>query len=877
MLAWVPNLRRGTPRTADIASYPQLPWHRRVRTRLLAAFVALFALTLAVIVVAIHSMHDNERTLDEFEAGVMPEIARVLELAEKVAQLAAVVPGVADADAPTRLENDAELMRTLLGEVRRLSSGLPTRVDERLDASAMLDGIDRDLAGLTALSTERRQLQTFLRMQRRRLDALGDSFYRERENVAVAAPTLHAIWAELVAATLADGEADLGRAEGDAEALWLRAESRGETRRMPHIASALRELASGDISVFQLRRNLLVTERRIGTDVALIRSHADQLGMRASAYVSELREVARTQRDLVRRTVRSGTSGLLLMGGLSVLVALLGAAYVRRVLRKLQMMTGVMTRLAAGDVDQATPATERTDEIGELARAFQVFRDNLLDKQRLSVGLDAQRRLLETVFQSMNDGLSVYDVDGRLVTWNPKFASLLGFPPDFLQAGLSVTALRAAVPRGTRWRAVTRDTATHAAGGAIRIAAAAELHMVDGRVLEFHSHAMPDGGWVAVCRDLTARRVVEAQLLQAQRMEVLGQLTGGVAHDFNNFLSAILGNLELIEPRVSHDSALTALTARASRAAGRAAGLTRRLLAFARRQTLEPETVPVAAMLSEMLDLIEYSVGPSIEVKLAPGNADLHVRADRGQLENALLNLALNSAAAMPRGGVITLGFEAVAEATQIAPAGDAVVLRVSDTGCGIPTNIRARVIEPFFSTKAPGRGSGLGLSIVYGFVRQSGGELLIDSREGEGTTVELWFPAAPAIAPEPRRLARRNAPARGASVLLVEDDADVRATTAAMLADLRAEVVAVASTEEALDRIVERGRFDLVLSDIMLGAGGDGVQLANELRARWPRQPVVLASGLPLEAHAAREDWPPDQRFIAKPYLGAELAALLP
>ena len=418
------------PDLAD--SFSQLPWRRRVRTRLFAAFVLLFALTLAVVIVGIGGMRENQRALDEFEASVMPDIAKVLELAEKAAQLAAVAPSIADTDSPSLLENDNELVRSLLNEIHHLSASLSSRVDEKLDATSMMEGIDRDLARLVGLSGERRQLQRVLQMQRNHLDELGETLYRRRELIAREGPTLQAIWAVEVAAALADEDAELGRMESDAEALWLLAEKRGEVDRLPELSASLRELWKNDMGVFRLRRNLLVTERRITTVVQLTRSHADQLGSRASAYVADLREVAAQRRDAVRQAVRSGESSLMMLGAISVLVALLAVAYVRRVLRQLQSMAHVMARLASGDTRQATPAIERSDEIGELARAFQVFRDNLIDKQRLTLGLDAQRRLLETVFLSMNDGLSVFDQDAHLVTWNPKFAELLELPADSL-------------------------------------------------------------------------------------------------------------------------------------------------------------------------------------------------------------------------------------------------------------------------------------------------------------------------------------------------------------------------------------------------------------------------------------------------------------
>jgi signal transduction histidine kinase/HAMP domain-containing protein len=854
----------------------EIPARFAIRTRLLATFLALLLLTIVLAVTGIAGMRHNQRALDDFEAGVMPEIARVLELAEKVSQLAAVAPSIADSDLQSPSRNDSQLVRVLLGEIRRLSGDLPTQADSRLEATAMLDGIDRDLTSLLALSSERRRQQAQLRSQRDTLDALGDQLFRNRVRVQRDGPSLQSIWSTLVAAELADEYTTLGRSEADVEALWVFAQQAGEDRRLPALAAALQALCFGDDGTFQLRRRQLRTERQLSTVVQLMRSHSTQLGARASAYVAELRKVSTERRDTVRRTVASGASALVLVSALSVLTALAGALYVQRVLRDLQAMTRTMTRLAGGDVAQPSAAISRPDEIGELARAFQVFRDHLLEKQRLTQGLHAQGRLLESVFHGMNDGLSVYDAGGPLVVWNQKFESLLPFAPGVLRRGVPIGELNAALPAGATWRAVAAETAVRL--GRHRIAASAELHLPGGRVLEMLSHPMPDGGWVAVCRDLSARRAMEAQLRQAQRMEVLGQLTGGIAHDFNNFLSAILGNLELLRNRLLDDERVSALATRAHKAAESAAGLSRRLLVFARRQPLEVESVCVDDMLAEMQDLVEYSVGPAIEVRIDASGADtaLSVQADRGQLENALLNLALNSAAAMPSGGTLTLSVAHAAHSACVVPAGEAVVVRVHDTGHGMPAEVQARVAEPFFTTKAPGQGSGLGLAIVDGFMRQCGGSLVLHSAEGRGTTAELWLPASHAGAPAP--LPRAAAHARGAAarVLLVEDDDSVRATAAALLDDLGATVTAVASEHDALACMVAHGPFDLLLSDVMLGPGGDGVALWHRIAHDWPQQRIVLSSGLPPEVHARRADWPVAAAFLPKPFTRKSLEALI-
>ncbi|KVV36085.1 ATP-binding protein [Burkholderia ubonensis] len=860
---------------------PLPPWS--VRTKLTATFLLLFGITLAVVVVGVLGMRANQNALDEYEANVVPEIARALELSDKVAQLAAVAPSMMLTDSPDLLHNDTELLRGLLGDIRRLSPGFgmqpgpAAKAGERLAVTDDLDAIDQDLARLLVVSGRQRQLKEELGELRMENDRIGDSIARDKSLIAQRAPTLLEIWARTAGALQAANAAELGSAESDNEALWLRVRERGEDRRQPALADALQRLDGGARSVFAVRREFLASETQTGYLVTLLRGHADHLSGKSARYVERLRQIASERSDKVRKVAVSSQSGLLLLAVAGVAVALLGVAYASRILRKLQAMTRVMARLAKGVTSDRMPSTHRPDEIGELARAFEVFRTNLIEKEQLTQGLEAQRRLQESVLNSMNDGVSVHDAHGSLIAWNPTFATLLGIDAAALHAGLPLATLRRAVDPPARWRQVSRETATRTSDGA-RIAASAELHLRDRRILEFHCQPLPDGGWVAVCRDLTSRRAVEAELRQAQKMDVLGQLTGGVAHDFNNFLVAILGNLELLLPRLDGQHDAQTMAERARRAAERASRLTRRLLAFARRQPLQAERVSVRAMLAEMLDLVEYSAGQRVTVVLEPAAEPLWVNVDRGQLENAVLNLTLNSAAAMPDGGTLTL-------AARREPAADgaaapcAIVLSVTDTGCGIAPLLLDKVIEPFFTTKAAGEGSGLGLSSVYGFVRQSGGDLRIHSEVGRGTRVELWLPEG--AAPE-RRGAATAAPAlpaalrAGTRVLVVDDDPEVRDTALSQFAALGAQADAVATGEAALGWLAEHGPVTLVLSDISLGAGGSGIAFAARLAQRWPAQRVALTSGLPPEIHQAHPDWRADLPFVPKPFDLAALAALL-
>ncbi|CAH2806232.1 MAG: hypothetical protein CBARDCOR_6319 [uncultured Caballeronia sp.] len=849
-----------------------------VRAKLVVTFLLLFCITLAVVVVGVLGMRANQNALDEYEANVVPEIARALELSDKVAQLAAVAPSMTLTDSSDLLRSDTELLRGLLGDIRRLSPDQAGKAGDSLAVIDDLDAIDQDLARLLTVSGRQRQLKEELIDLRTTVDRIGGNIFRKESAFAQRTPTLLEIWARTTGALQAADAAELGSAESDNEALWLEVDARGEAQHQPQLAAALRRVDNWPRSVFAVRREFLASEAQTGYLVTLLRGHADHLSGKSARYVERLRQIARERSDKMRKVALSSQSGLLFLAMAGVVVALAGVTYVSRILQKLQAMTRVMTRLAAGDTSGQIPSTHRPDEVGELARAFEVFRTNLLEKQQLTQGLEAQRRLQESVLNSMNDGLSVHDGLGRLIAWNPVFVTLLGLSTDTLHTGMTLAELRRTIDRPAHWRQVSRQTAARTEYG-VRIAASAEFHIKEHRILEFHSQPLPDGGWVAVCRDLTSRRAVEAELSHAQKMDVLGQLTGGVAHDFNNFLVAILGNLELLLPRLQGQPEAQMMAERARRAAERAARLTRRLLAFARRQPLQAERISVEAMLLEMLDLVEYSAGPRVEVTLSRPTEPLWVNVDRGQLENAVLNLTLNSAAAMPDGGELTLTAHRANASPAMPGTVQAVVLSVTDTGSGIAPMLLDKVVEPFFTTKAAGEGSGLGLSSVYGFVRQSGGDLQIHSAVGRGTRLELWLPAsdAPQRVIQPADTAVRLVPlASGARVLVVEDDPEVRDTAVTQFAALGAQAHAVCTSADAMRWLDEHGPVTLVLSDISLGTGGSGIALAARLTQRWPGQRVALTSGLPPEVHQVDPEWQPELPFIAKPFDLEALAALL-
>ena len=376
---------------------------------------------------------------------------------------------------------------------------------------------------------------------------------------------------------------------------------------------------------------------------------------------------------------------------------------------------------------------------------------------------------------------------------------------------------------------------------AAREAAAAELEgLVERRTAQLREVN------TQLRNEISERARIEENLRHAQKLEALGQLTGGVAHDFNNLLMVITAGLDMLERR--HEPERREKLMRSmQQAAQRGAGLTRQLLAFSRSHSLRPETVDLSKLIGDMTELLDRSLRGDIKVRVELAPDLWPVVVDPGELELVILNLAVNARDAMNGSGTITLlGVNAV-EQQDDGEAGNFVHLSVSDTGSGMSDEVKARVFEPFFTTKDVGKGSGLGLAQVYGFAKQSGGAVTIDSALGHGTTITLSLPRSHHAAQQHGSDAAHAlgaAPMHEDCVLLVEDDAEVAALVEEMLRNLGYDVVHAASAKAALGALANHRRIDLVFSDIMMPGGTNGLQLAKEIRLRRPGLPVLLTSG---------------------------------
>ncbi len=571
----------------------------------------------------------------------------------------------------------------------------------------------------------------------------------------------------------------------------------------------------------------------------------------------------------------------LAVGGILLLVSLaLALAVGRQITRPIAALRRYASASGSGPL---TPAPTGLDEADDVAQALASAE---AERRQNAAALERNAHFLEWAQEVAQLGSWITDrTQGGRIEWSRQVYRIFGIEEGRFD-GRFETFLSLVHP----------DDRAAVAEASRRFNEAGELYRIDHRILRpdgtvrwVHERAsmVRDAGGkpaqlLGIVQDITEKRLVEQQLAQSQKMEAIGNLTGGLAHDFNNLLGIIIGNLDLARPAVAGLDDTDALVGDALDAAFRGAELTRHLLAFARRQPLEPVPVDLNALAAGMGKLLSRTLGENIAIvfDLAP---DLwSVVVDPAQLEAGLVNLATNARDAMPQGGrlrIVTANRsldEDYALVHGYVPPGDYAMVEVSDTGKGMTRDVLSHIFEPFFTTKDRDKGSGLGLSMVYGFMKQSGGHINVYSEPGLGTTFRLYLPRDLAGAPV---VARPAAPAetQGGSetVLAVEDNAALRRVVVRQLSDLGYRVLEAENAAAAL-RILEETPVHLLLTDVILPDGVDGFALAHKVLARWPRLKVVLTSGFP-DVKLNGEFGPvPKVRLLSKPYRKQDLAQTL-
>ncbi len=542
---------------------------------------------------------------------------------------------------------------------------------------------------------------------------------------------------------------------------------------------------------------------------------------------------------------------------------------------------------AYGDADHDRAMMEHSLETvsRELADRLERMRTAIGERDEVQQAMS----LLEATLEASSDAVMVLDLEGNEVRSNQqlrrlwKLAAVSGDMLDAIPVRVRIAAQVELGPRFRDW--------VHSGHTERPLREVEELRTHDGRVIEWHSSPQYLGdtivGWVWSFRDISARMLLEDQLRQSQKMEAIGKLAGGVAHDFNNLLTVIEGNTELLAGDPGMPEEALGLLEEIASATKRAAQLTNHLLAFSRKQTLRSTVFDLAESVNELVPMLRRLVGAgtALHVHATPS----FVAADRMQLDQVLLNLVINARDATAGSGSISIRCrELQLEHPRDAVQGDRVtpgrytVLSVQDTGAGIPMDLQKRVFEPFFTTKATGEGTGLGLSMVYGLVRQSGGFVSLDSTPGQGTSIEILLPAHAAPASAATATATATAviapaavmavPAANRTVLVVDDEDSVRRLVSAVLRRHGFSIIEAANGREALTALAERYDVDLVISDVLMPELG-GRELAKQLQRDRPEMPVLFISGYTNQELANEGgSLDADATFLAKPFSSQQL-----
>lgn len=816
-----------------LTSQPPLPGstvppspRRSIQRRLVLAMGGLVAVSLLAGLVGWIGLYRSETQLVDMQARSLQDLRHVLDLAERSARLAARAPALTQAEDTARFSRAAEDLQAELQALNAIARTLPSSLATKAmptDVPSVVRLLDRlDSIVQHLMPVAERRLQARRELRRLRLMAA------EMDDAGAASLVLQAI------------------ASSDPDRITaLRAQFGA---RQPDLEPA-----------FSLRLQEIYAGWQTSVYLSAIDRAAERLTETVRDLAQTVQDAALRQGEDMAGVLQRGRTALLAGAGVLLLGALLiSVTPMRDMVSNLTSTTRAMQRLASGDIEAEAPGDGRADEIGDLARAFGIFKAQAADREELTRRLEQNTRWMAGIVENLQGGVALFEADAGAVAWNVKLLELGHLAPDVMVPGISLpTLLRLILATGAEARALDYAPLDLSEGWPEGLSVL-ELRRPEGAVLEARLSRIPGEGSLLSIVDLTDRKIIERRLRQAQKMEAIGQLTGGIAHDFNNLLAAISSNLQLIEDTADPGSPIAGRALRALDAVESGSAMVQRLLAFARRQPLAPQSIDLNRLIADLSELLEGGLGHEMRLDAELERALPPVQVDPGQMEQALLNLIFNARDALDKRGRITITTRSLSSRW--------IQVAVSDDGPGMSAEILSPAFEPFFTTKPFGSGSGLGLATVYGFVQQSGGQIRLDSAPGAGTRVILDLPVAEGRMSEPPALpASKPAALRPACILLVEDDPRVLEATAELLSRLGMTVETALTAKDAL-QLLHAKEVDLLLTDIVLKDGMSGLELAEQARTLHPNLPVLFCSGF-ADAHV-----PEGAPLLHKPFRYDEL-----
>lgn len=620
-------------------------------------------------------------------------------------------------------------------------------------------------------------------------------------------------------------------------------------------------LATGPEGLFKTRFKALQSFVSAHALLGNIGSKANELNDQVLRLIKNSQSEIARRRDETSENIRYAKYLVALFCIGSIVLSLFSAFYISGdIIKRLKNITISMAALANGNLNLRRPEkVERNDELAALQKAFNIFHSNAIEHNEVHTELIQKTALFESTFNNINDGVAITNKEGRLLAHNPKLNILLSQFGSKSDASIGcILADRVESVNGD-----LRESNQFPDGDAYH-----EIRNSLGNSLEIRTSVLPDGGSVWLFSDTTERRRVEERLQHFQRLESLGQLTGEVAHDVNNILSAVKATLPSVISKRGDQSEHQAAVDNIEDAVDLGNSLTQRLLAFARKQRLEPQLVELNDLVNGVSDLISLSLGNDIQLKIVNSSLPLTTFIDPLQLESALLNLCMNSAHAIEGVGEVKIVLEKVKTGL--------LCIRVKDNGCGMNRDTIDRAVEPFFSTRRNGNGTGLGLSIVYGFIKQSGGDMHIESAEGSGTEVTLVLNEADSKLAVNAEKPNFETLIAKKSVLVVEDDPVTLERAVRLFENLAYKVTPANSYEEAWRILSGSARFSLLFTDLHLGIGRTGWELASLCISQHLVDQVIVTSGKRSDLASPPIDLKNQCNTLEKPYQLEDVAQLV-